>query len=82
MSGRFSTTLKRRNFPSRAAFVLVKPENVIGGTIFLYLREDAGEVIRIEEGFAAGIGSQGGQGILRSGIAAQIIEHGLSGIRR
>src|SRR5208337_4682395 len=55
-------------------------QNVIDGTVFLHLGEDAAEIIGIEEGFAAGVRGKRGEGVLGSGVAVQVVENRGAGV--
>src|SRR5580704_14201496 len=61
--------------------ITAEAENVVDGTIFLNLRKDAAEIVGIEESFSAGVRGKRCQGVLRSGVAVQIIQDGRAGIR-
>src|SRR5258705_12223604 len=57
-------------------------ENVIDGTVFLHLGENAAEIVGVEEGFSAGIGGKRGECVLRRGVCIQIGEGGGGGVGR
>ncbi len=57
-------------------------QNVVRRSIFLHLRKNAAEIVRIEERLPAGVRRQRRKRFLRRGIAVQIIQHGCATIRR
>ncbi len=74
-------TFRWRKRPSFAGFVAGETEDVIGGRVFLHLREDAAEVIGVEEGFAAGIVGERRKRFLRIRVAVEIVEDRVAVIR-
>jgi len=48
-------------------------ENVIDRTVFLHLRKDAAEIVRIEERFSAGVSGNCSERVLRRRVAVEIV---------
>ena len=56
-------------------------EHVVRRRVFLHLREDAAEIVGIEEGFATGVIGERRKSFLRVGVAVEIVEDGAAVVR-
>ena len=49
-------------------------QDVIRRSVLLHLGKDAAEIVRIEEGFSAGVGRKRREGFLRRGVVVQVVQ--------
>ncbi len=80
--GAIDGDLEMAEFSVFCRIVAGEAENVIDGTVFLHLGENATEIVGVKEGFSAGIGGKRGERVLRRGVAVQIVEGGGAGVGR